>query len=201
MSTALLWSVWITHDMANITVFLPRVVPFWMLIIIICSFLIILAHIFKSGGGPIQRIVRTKINTRYIISATIIDLVYAFFLFIFKEYNDIPMSTTWVFVGLLSGREVAIRCVYKKDRLRKLLPMLLTELIKISFGAALSVFLVVLVQEKFEYFMSLFVQLMQNQTYLIITIISSLVLFLVMIWALVVHHRESGDHEDDSDVI
>ena len=41
-------------------------------------------------------------------SATIIDFTYALILWYFKQYNDIPMSTTWVFVGLLCGRELAI---------------------------------------------------------------------------------------------
>ena len=201
VSTGLLWSVWITHDMANITVFLPRVVPFWMLLLIICSFVFILAHIFKSGGGPIQRIVRTKINTRFIISATIIDLVYAIFLFVFKEYSDIPMSTTWVFVGLLSGREVGIRLTSKKKRLRKLLPMLVTELMKISFGALLSVFLVMLVQEKIGYFVSLFFSLMHNQIYLISTLLIGVLVLGLIFWAFNIHYKESDDHEDDHEVI
>lgn len=36
------------------------------------------------------------------------DLVYAVILFYFKMYNNVPMSTTWVFIGLLAGRELAI---------------------------------------------------------------------------------------------
>ncbi|MEE4209854.1 MAG: hypothetical protein V2I43_11365, partial [Parvularcula sp.] len=30
-------------------------------------------------------------------------------LYIFKEYSTVPMSTTWVFLGLLAGRELGIR--------------------------------------------------------------------------------------------
>ena len=36
----------------------------------------------------------------------------------FKELNDLPMSTTWVFVGLLCGRELAI-ATHHKTNLRK----------------------------------------------------------------------------------
>ena len=32
---------------------------------------------------------------------------------ILKELNDLPMSTTWVFVGLLCGRELAISTMNK----------------------------------------------------------------------------------------
>ncbi len=68
----------------------------------------LLGYIFYSKGGKIQKIVTTKTNTTDIRSATIIDLIYGIVLFIFKEMNDIPMSTTWVFVGLLAGRELMI---------------------------------------------------------------------------------------------
>ena len=115
-STGFLWFTWIMHDMANITVFLPRPMPLWMFAFIVVVFISILAHIFSNGGGNIQRIVKTKTNTRFIISATIIDLSCGVFLYAFKELNDIPMSTTWVFVGLLTGREIAIRTMLKKKR-------------------------------------------------------------------------------------
>ncbi|MGB1068595.1 MAG: hypothetical protein ACPG07_01580, partial [Henriciella sp.] len=39
---------------------------------------------------------------------TLVDFIYGVVLFFFKEVNDIPMSTTWVFLGLLAGREIAI---------------------------------------------------------------------------------------------
>ena len=41
-------------------------------------------------------------------SATIIDFIYGLILLIFKEWSNMPMSTTWVFLGLLAGREVAL---------------------------------------------------------------------------------------------
>ena len=41
-------------------------------------------------------------------SATVVDFLYGLILMYFKELNDIPMSTTYVFLGLLAGREIAI---------------------------------------------------------------------------------------------
>ena len=38
--------------------------------------------------------------------------------FSLKELNDIPMSTTWVFVGLLCGRELAMATVTGKENLK-----------------------------------------------------------------------------------
>ena len=67
-----------------------------------------LGWIFKNGGDKIQEVVDEKNNVTDIRAATIIDLLYAIILFYFKIHSKIPMSTTWVFLGLLAGRELAI---------------------------------------------------------------------------------------------
>lgn len=36
------------------------------------------------------------------------DCFFAFVLFYFKEASKVPMSTTWVFLGLLGGREIGM---------------------------------------------------------------------------------------------
>ena len=69
------------------------------------------AYIFFTKGGEIQKIVQSKINTVDVRAATIVDLIYGIILFIFKEMSNVPMSTTWVFLGLLAGRELAISYV------------------------------------------------------------------------------------------
>ena len=107
-STAFLWSQWLIQDLANIVVYLPRQFGIDVLLIIIAIMLALHAWIFYLRGGKIQRIVATKINTSDIRSATVIDFIYGVILFIFKEISNVPMSTTWVFLGLLAGREFAI---------------------------------------------------------------------------------------------
>lgn len=96
------------QDLANIVVYLPRSFDVETLIAVIAVILALLAWIFYRRGGEIQRIVTTKINTQDIRSATAIDLIYGLILFFFKELSNVPMSTTWVFLGLLAGREFAI---------------------------------------------------------------------------------------------
>ena len=112
ITTGLLWWTWLSHDMANIAVFLPRQVPWDLMIIISIVFVAGLGWMFMERGGKIQNIVLEKSTTRYIRSATLIDLAYFIILYFFKELNSIPMSTTWVFVGLLTGRELAIASVH-----------------------------------------------------------------------------------------
>ena len=59
-------------------------------------------------GGRIQKIVSEKSVITDVRFATLVDFIYCIILFYFKLYSQIPMSTTWVFIGLLGGREVAM---------------------------------------------------------------------------------------------
>ena len=108
LATAFLWSQWLIQDLANIFVYLPRQVSVSLLGISLLLMLLLHAMIFRQRGGAIQKIVTSKTNTTDICSATIIDFIYALVLLVFKEYSNVPMSTTWVFIGLLAGREIAI---------------------------------------------------------------------------------------------
>jgi hypothetical protein len=104
-----LWGQWLIQDFANIYVYLPRSLTGMEITLSLTVLLAMLAFIFYSKGGNIQKIVREKTNTTDIRSATIVDFVYGILLLFFKEFSNVPMSTTWVFLGLLAGREIAIR--------------------------------------------------------------------------------------------
>ena len=119
MTTAFLWSQWLMQDLANIFIYLPRqvtvaggetAVSFGLLPVLLGTLLLtgIQGYIFATKGGQIQRIVERKVNTIDVRAATVVDLIYALILLFFKEINNVPMSTTWVFLGLLAGRELAI---------------------------------------------------------------------------------------------
>ncbi len=124
LSTGFLWSQWLIQDLANIFVFLPRettvdpvtgdvsvTFPLFMLLFATALMLLLHAIIFAIRGGEIQKIVLSKTNTVDVRSATIVDFAFGVILMYFKEISDIPMSTTWVFLGLLAGRELAISLV------------------------------------------------------------------------------------------
>jgi phosphate/sulfate permease len=108
ITSGTLWAVWIMQDAANIAVFLPRQLS-GLEFAIYASFVFVgLGFLFFFRGDKIQEIVNEKSNVTDVRAATIVDLVYAVILFYFKMYNNVPMSTTWVFIGLLAGRELAI---------------------------------------------------------------------------------------------
>jgi hypothetical protein len=134
-----LWWVWLSHDVANIAVYLPRQLSPLLLITVMVYFTILLFYIFYIHGGPIQKVVLDKTGTRYARSATIINVIYAAVLFYFKELNNLPMSTTWVFVGLLCGRELAIASMNKDYKFKYVFPLIGKDFIKMIFGLSVSV--------------------------------------------------------------
>jgi hypothetical protein len=142
ITTGFLWFTWLSHDMANIAVFLPRELDISLMLMISVVFVAGLGFMFREGGGQIQKIVLEKHNTRYIRSATIIDLVYWLILFFFKELNDIPMSTTWVFVGMLAGREFAIASFMGKQKTKSVFPIVGRDFGKMMIGLSASLAIV-----------------------------------------------------------
>ena len=145
VTTGFLWYTWLSHDMANIAVFLPRQIPWDLMIMISLVFIVGLGFMFKEGGGKIQNIIIEKHNTRYVRSATIIDAVYFLILLFFKELNDIPMSTTWVFVGLLCGRELAMATMTGKEKFKTVFPLITKDFIKMMIGLGASVGVVLMI--------------------------------------------------------
>lgn len=142
-STGFLWFTWLSHDMANIAVFLPRPLPLEILFLAMAVLVFWLGVIFKTSGGEIQKIILEKTGSRFMRSATIIDLIYAVLLLYFKELNNIPMSTTWVFVGLLTGRELAIATANRKTyKAKYVFPLVGKDFLKMMAGLAVSVALV-----------------------------------------------------------
>lgn len=146
VSTGFLWSQWLIQDLANIFVYVPRQQKTYELAGAILLLISLLAILFWQRGGRVQKIVLTKSNTTDIRSATIIDFIYGLVLFFFKELSHLPMSTTWVFVGLLAGREIALTWRNGIRPGRELLPLVLSDLGKVTLGLLSSILLVYLIR-------------------------------------------------------
>jgi len=141
LSTGLLWSQWLVQDFANLYVYLPRQLTLTELITSLLIILVLMAQLFKSRGGKIQEIVHSKANTRHIRSATFIDLTYAIVLFLFTELSNVPMSTTWVFIGILAGREIAISFRLNKHEIKTSRKQIFRDLYKVNIGLIVSILL------------------------------------------------------------
>jgi hypothetical protein len=108
ITSGMLWSVWIMQDAANIAVYLPRSLNLYEFIGFTTFIFFGLGVLFYLRGDKIQQIITEKSQVTDVRPATVIDFVYAILLFYFKMLSTIPMSTTWVFIGLLAGRELAM---------------------------------------------------------------------------------------------
>jgi hypothetical protein len=138
LSTAFLWSQWLIQDLANIFVYLPRRLGVELLVFAIVVMLLLHGYIFYRRGGRIQGIVTSKTNTTDIRSATIIDFMFGCILWYFKQVSNIPMSTTWVFLGLLAGRELALTLQLRMRPMRETTSLILQDAGKAAAGLLVS---------------------------------------------------------------
>ncbi len=149
LSTGYLWYNWLTQDLANIYVYLlgsEKVISITEFIFSIVTILALMAFIFYRKGGAIQQIVLRKTNTIDIRSATIIDFIFALILKYFKDVSNIPMSTTWVFIGLLAGRELAIKISLEKKVPLATIKDILYDLGRVFLGLIISILLVLFIK-------------------------------------------------------
>jgi len=138
-STGFLWSAWLAQDNANAAVFLPRDITFTQLVAVLIFMTLALGYILYRRGGSIQQIVTEKTDVIFVKSATLIDFIYAIILVYFKWLNNLPMSTTWIFLGLLAGREIALKVTTQKNiPYQKTLLLVRKDLMRAGFGLGVS---------------------------------------------------------------
>ena len=116
ITSGTLWSVWLMQDAANIAVYLPRSLNTGEFIGFTTIVVIGLGLLLYYKGGRIQKIFTEKSVVTDVRFATLIDLIYCVILFYFKLHSKVPMSTTWVFIGLLAGRELGMAIMKTGDK-------------------------------------------------------------------------------------
>lgn len=103
-----LWATWVMQDGANIAVYLPRQQTGFQFIIFAVTIFLGLGVLFYLRGDRIQEVVSKKARISDIRAATLVDLTYVILLIYKLTISTVPMSTTWVFLGIIGGREIAI---------------------------------------------------------------------------------------------
>lgn len=112
--SGLLWAVWLMQDGANIAVFLPRRLDWGTFLIFSATIFAGMALLFYLRGDRIQDVVSKKTRISDVRAATLIDFTYVLLLIYKLFISTVPMSTTWVFLGVIGGREIAISLARKK---------------------------------------------------------------------------------------
>jgi hypothetical protein len=146
ISTGWLWSQWLVQDMANIFVYLPRELNLGSMVAATLMLCVGLCVLVAIGGGPIQGVVRNKINTGDLRSATVIDCLFGCVLFWKASISTFPLSTTWVFLGLLAGREIAIRWRLQLTDRQPLRKVLGSDVFKAGIGIVVSLVVALAIQ-------------------------------------------------------
>lgn len=146
-----LWSVWLMQDAANIAVYLPRSLSTSEYLVFAMVIFAGLGLLFGMGGEKVQEVVDEKSNVVDVRAATVIDLVYALILYYFKFQSKVPMSTTWVFIGLLGGRELAMSLRDVSTRTwQNSMRLIAKDLAYVTIGLVISVALALAVNESFR---------------------------------------------------
>ncbi|BEV36469.1 hypothetical protein [Synechococcus sp. M16CYN] len=109
LGTGFLWSMWLIQDLASVFVFLPRELD--LVPMVTCSLLLCLrlSLLIVTDGSPVHALLRLKTNTFDVRSVIMIDLLFGLCLLCMASLSTFPLSTTWVFLGLIGGREIALR--------------------------------------------------------------------------------------------
>lgn len=142
--SGLLWSVWVMQDGANVAVFLPRRLDATQFLIFTLVIFLGLGLLFYLRGDRIQKVVSEKARVSDVRAATLIDLSYALILIYKLFISTVPMSTTWVFLGLIGGREIAInlaRIKKGKKHKKKAIRMISKDFLFAAIGLLISVLL------------------------------------------------------------
>ena len=148
ISSGALWSTGIMQDMANVAVVLPRSLTLDQFLVVSSFIFFGLGLLFYLRGDRIQKIVTEKTDIIDVRAATVVDFIYACLLYYLKVISTIPISTTWVFIGLLGGRELAINIkLYSKGNYIKALKMISKDALYAGIGLAVSLALALSINE------------------------------------------------------
>lgn len=150
-TTGLLWSVWLMQDASNIAVYLPRSLSWLEFGAFALTIFLGLGLLFKLGGERVQKVIDEKSRVVDVRAATVVDLVYCVILYVFKVHSGIPMSTTWVFVGLLAGREIAMTFRGASDHgMKHAFRLAGKDLLYVSIGLVVSILLAFAANDAFR---------------------------------------------------
>ena len=139
------------QDGSNMGVFLPRSLSKFQFFCMVSFVLCLLMVLFATLGGNMKRIVDQKTGITDIRAATGVNSFYMLMLFVFVVWNNTPISTTWMFIGLLGGRELASGIFLKHPKrsqqqsISKSIRLILRDLKYIFVGLVVSIGLSIIV--------------------------------------------------------
>ncbi|HSQ97787.1 MAG TPA: hypothetical protein VLL98_03655 [Rickettsiales bacterium] len=144
ISTGMLWIIWLIQNTSNIVVYIPRRINIYSLILIIMLGIVMIGFTIYNKGGPIQEIVDEKTDMSNIHYTAMINFSFAIMIALMTCIGTIPIATTWMFIGILGGRELAIakyetnQELSLKDRYKIAEKKIFRDLVLAGLGIAIS---------------------------------------------------------------
>ncbi|MFO0031141.1 MAG: hypothetical protein ACK54Z_02680, partial [Cyanobacteriota bacterium] len=111
-------------------------------LVVLCGAVALLVSL---GGGPMQERLRGKCRIADPGATTVLSLLYGLVLLLFLGGDRLPMSTSWLFLGLLAGREVGLGCRGVGRPAAAMLQDLTLDLLRAAAGLATSLAVALLV--------------------------------------------------------
>lgn len=107
-TTAFVWMAWNILSICVFVVFVDRQFNVFELVIFNLIIILILYILISNSGGKIEKIIKEKKGSNNKKTTAIFNLLFAMILLYLQFFSNVPLTTTWVFLGLLAGRELAI---------------------------------------------------------------------------------------------
>jgi hypothetical protein len=133
------------QDLANVYVYLPRQLAAPQMGLSLAALCGAVCLLLATGGGPIQQRLASKSHVDAPRAATLIATLYALILTGFSAMSRGPLSTTWVFLGLLAGREMALQLSLRERSVAAVAGVLGGDIARAALGLAVSVAVALLV--------------------------------------------------------
>ena len=139
LATGWLWGQWLIQDLANLYVYLPRQLDGTAMALSLAALCGGVCLLLAVDGGAIQGRIRSKSNVSDPRSSALIAAIYGLILFGLAGFSSQPLSTTWVFVGLLAGRELALLARLGQRSSTEVAAMLAGDVLRSGLGLFVSV--------------------------------------------------------------
>lgn len=152
LTSGTLWALWLIQDVANIAVYLPRSLSMTQFIGFSSIVFLGLGFLFYFKQTKVKEIVAVNPELKDVRGATVVDFIFLSLLLYFTLTSTVPMSTTWVFFGLLAGRSIAEslskqKAAKRKESFFKGLGLIGKNLFRAFIGLVIGVLLAIAINE------------------------------------------------------
>ncbi len=109
ISIGILWCCWLNTCVSSFMVFLPPKLDLkhLLLLLVIGTIIISIITILRSND-KMEQIIEEKTDVNNIMFSVLFNVLHSVVLVVLKLNSEVPIATSWIFTGLLDGRELGI---------------------------------------------------------------------------------------------